>query len=116
VIQDCLSGEVVLRALDRLVLSDQAWERMAPLIVGQPDQKGSTGRLAAYLRGYVGAIPGGNGECIARVRRSTGVHPPDCTAVSGCVHSGRPKRGGGLEEAATFVRSELGISLHAWGQ
>lgn len=30
--------------LDRLVLSDDAWERMAPLIIGRPDQKGSTGR------------------------------------------------------------------------
>ena len=30
--------------LDRLVLSDAAWERMAPLIIGRPDQKGSTGR------------------------------------------------------------------------
>jgi putative transposase len=29
---------------DRLVLSDDAWERMAPLIIGRPDQKGSTGR------------------------------------------------------------------------
>jgi len=29
---------------DRLVLSDAAWERMAPLIIGRPDQKGSTGR------------------------------------------------------------------------
>jgi transposase len=28
---------------DRLVLSDAAWERMAPLIIGRPDQKGSTG-------------------------------------------------------------------------
>ena len=27
-----------------LVLSDAAWERMAPLIIGRPDQKGSTGR------------------------------------------------------------------------
>ena len=31
------------------------------------------------------------------------------------VRSGRPKWGE-LEEAATFVHSELGISLHAWGQ
>jgi replication initiation protein RepC len=31
------------------------------------------------------------------------------------VRSGRPKWGE-LEEAATFVRSDLGISLHAWGQ
>jgi transposase len=30
--------------MDRLVLSDAAWERMAPLIIGRADQKGSTGR------------------------------------------------------------------------
>ena len=30
--------------MDRLVLSDAAWARMAPLIIGRPDQKGSTGR------------------------------------------------------------------------
>ena len=30
--------------LDRLVLRDAAWERMAPLIIGRPDQSGSTGR------------------------------------------------------------------------
>jgi len=30
--------------MDRLVLSDAAWGRMAPLIIGRPDQKGSTGR------------------------------------------------------------------------
>ena len=30
--------------MDRLVLKDAAWERMAPLIIGRPDQKGSTGR------------------------------------------------------------------------
>ena len=30
--------------MDRLVLSDVAWERVAPLIIGRPDQKGSTGR------------------------------------------------------------------------
>ena len=30
--------------MDRLVLSDTAWERVAPLIIGRPDQKGSTGR------------------------------------------------------------------------
>ena len=28
--------------MDRLVLSDTAWERMAPLIIGRPDQKGSS--------------------------------------------------------------------------
>ncbi len=30
--------------MDRLVLSDAAWKRMAPLIIGRPDQRGSTGR------------------------------------------------------------------------
>lgn len=30
--------------MDRLVLNDAAWERMAPLIIGRADQKGSTGR------------------------------------------------------------------------
>ena len=30
--------------MDRLVFSDALWERMAPLIIGRPDQKGTTGR------------------------------------------------------------------------
>lgn len=30
--------------MDRLALNDVAWERMPPLIIGRPDQKGSTGR------------------------------------------------------------------------
>lgn len=30
--------------MERLVLSDAAWERMAPLIIGRPDQKASTER------------------------------------------------------------------------
>jgi putative transposase len=29
--------------MDRLVLSVAGWERMAPLIIGRPDQKDSTG-------------------------------------------------------------------------
>jgi hypothetical protein len=37
-------GDAVLGVMDRLVLNDAAWERMAPLIIGRPDQKGSTGR------------------------------------------------------------------------
>lgn len=32
-----------LSVQDRLVLSDVQWERMAPLIIGRPDQRGSTG-------------------------------------------------------------------------
>ncbi len=42
-IQGCF-WEAVLGVMDRLVLSDLAWERMSPLIIGRPDQKGSTGR------------------------------------------------------------------------
>jgi Putative transposase of IS4/5 family (DUF4096) len=42
-IQDCF-WEAALGVMDRSVLSDAAWERMAPLIIGRPDQKGSTGR------------------------------------------------------------------------
>ena len=49
--------------MDRLVLSDAAWERMAPLIIGRPDQAGSTarqpdvrGRCAWIRRGSPGAI------------------------------------------------------------
>lgn len=30
--------------MDRLMLSDDQWERIAPLIIDRPDQKGSTGR------------------------------------------------------------------------
>ena len=33
-----------MNVVDRLVLSDAAWERMAPLVFGRPDHKGSTGR------------------------------------------------------------------------
>ena len=30
--------------LDRLVLRDEQWDRIAGLIIGRPDQRGSTGR------------------------------------------------------------------------
>ena len=42
-IQGCFLGGSRGRE-DRLVLSDAAWERMAPLIIGLLDQKCSTGR------------------------------------------------------------------------
>ena len=42
--------------MDLLVLSDAAWERMAPLIIGRPDQKGSTGRdNRMFVEGVVAA-------------------------------------------------------------
>lgn len=34
----------VLGVMDGLVLSDAAWDRIGPLIIGRPDQRGSTGR------------------------------------------------------------------------
>jgi putative transposase len=42
-IQGCFL-EAVLGVLDRLVLTDKHWERMSGLIIGRPDQRGSTGR------------------------------------------------------------------------
>jgi len=33
-----------LSVLERLVLSDRQWQRIAPLIIGRPDQRGTTGR------------------------------------------------------------------------
>ena len=38
-IQGCFWGGS-LGVMDRLVSSDATWERMAPLIIGRPDQKG----------------------------------------------------------------------------
>jgi hypothetical protein len=43
VIQDCF-WEAALGVKDRLVLSDDQWEAMSGLIIGRPDQRGSTGR------------------------------------------------------------------------
>ena len=42
-IQDCFWGGS-LGFDGPFVSSDAAWERMAPLVIGRPDQKGSTGR------------------------------------------------------------------------
>lgn len=36
--------EAILGVLDRLILNDVQWERIAPLIIGREDQRGSTGR------------------------------------------------------------------------
>jgi putative transposase len=36
--------EAALGVTDRLVLSDADWERISGLIIGRPDQRGSTGR------------------------------------------------------------------------
>jgi putative transposase len=36
--------EAALGVRDRLIPSETQWQRIAPLIIGRPDQKGSTGR------------------------------------------------------------------------
>ena len=42
-IQGCFLG-AALGLLDRLVLKDEQWDRISGLIIGRPDQRGSTGR------------------------------------------------------------------------
>jgi transposase len=42
-IKTAFSG-AVLGLLDRLVLKDERWDRISGLIIGRPDQRGSTGR------------------------------------------------------------------------
>jgi transposase len=50
-----------LGVLDRLVLSDMAWERMAPLFIGRPDQKGSTGRdIRMFVEGVLWIVRTGS--------------------------------------------------------
>ena len=44
----------------RLVLSDAAWERMAPLIIGRPDQKGSTGDNRMFVEGVLWIVRTGS--------------------------------------------------------
>lgn len=39
-----LFEEEALGVMDRLVLSDAQWDRISGLIIGRPDQRGSTGR------------------------------------------------------------------------
>jgi transposase len=41
--QDCFCGGSH-GVLDRLALNDAAWDRISPLIIGRPDQRGSTRR------------------------------------------------------------------------
>jgi hypothetical protein len=50
VIQDCF-WEAALGVMDRLVLSDDQWAAMSGLIIGRPDQRGSTGRDKPDVRG-----------------------------------------------------------------
>jgi putative transposase len=52
-----------MRILDRLVLSDAVWQRTAPLIIGLPDQKGSTGPdNHMFFEGVLLIVPTGSTE------------------------------------------------------
>ena len=74
--------------LDRLVLSDAAWERMAPLIIGRPDQKGSTGRdNRMFVEGVLWIVRTGSpwrdlpdvfGEWNSVFRRFQSLEPQGC--------------------------------------
>jgi hypothetical protein len=53
-----------LGVMERLVLSDAAWERMAPLIISRPDQKGSTGRdNRMFVEGVLWIVRTGSNIC-----------------------------------------------------
>ena len=72
--------------MDRLVLSDAAWERMAPLIIGRPDQKGSTGRdNRMFVEGVLWIVRTGHPGVIFRRRLEIG------TVCSGASVDGATK-------------------------
>jgi transposase len=59
--------------MERLILSDAAWERMAPLIIGRPDQKGSTGRdNRMFVEGVLWIVRTGSPSAIFRRRLGIG--------------------------------------------
>ena len=69
-----------MSVVDRLVLSDARWARMAPLVIGRPDQKGSAGRhnrisSRAFCGSCAPARPGAT--CLRRSASGT-----ECSAAS----------------------------------
>jgi transposase len=46
--------------MDRLVLSDEQWERISGLIIGRPDQCGSTGRDNRMVEGVLWIVRTGS--------------------------------------------------------
>jgi transposase len=56
--------------MDRLVLSDNQWEAMSGLIIGRPDQCGSTGRdNRMFVEGVLWIVRTGSGEWNSVFRR-----------------------------------------------
>ena len=92
--------------MDRLVLSDAAWERMAPLIIGRPDQKGSTGRdNRMFVEGVLWIVRTGSPW---RRRSSAGVWRLE-QRVSGASADGASSRGagGGSSRGCRIIRTLL---------
>jgi putative transposase len=87
--------------MERLVLSDAAWERMAPLIIGRPDQKGSTGRdNRMFVEGVLWIVRTGSPGVIFRKRSGIG------TACSGASVDGASRVfGGGSSRRCQMIRT-----------
>jgi transposase len=87
--------------MDRLVLSDAAWERIAPLIIGRPDQKGSTGRdNRMFVEGVLWIVRTGAPGVICLRHSGTG------TACSGASVDGAAKVfGGGSSRRCPTIRT-----------
>jgi transposase len=86
---------------DRLVLSDAAWERMAPPIIGRPDQKGSTGRdNRMFVEGVLWIVR--TGSPWRDLREAFG----DWTACSGASVDGASRAsGGGYSRRCPMIRT-----------
>lgn len=71
--------------MDCLLLSDAAWERMVALIIGHPDQKGSTGRNRMFVEVCFGScVPAFPGVIFQR-------HLGNGTACPGASVDGAPR-------------------------
>jgi len=107
-----------LGVMERLVLSDAAWERMVPLIIGRPDQKGSTGRdNRMFVEGVLWIVR--TGSPWRKTARSFGPAPlfSCCRFARAYLHAGRNRpatkretRHGTVSPASLFRRSSVTAS------
>ena len=87
--------------MDRLVLSDAAWDRMASLIIGRPDQKGSTGRdNRMFVEGVLWIVR--TGSPWRDLHEAFGIG----TRCSGGSADGAPRAsGGGCSKSCRTIRT-----------